>query len=72
MSECVHHWVLSSPDGSEDNRLAEGTCKKCGEKTEGLLNGYDWPTRQRNTGKNHHPTFVRDITFSKKGIPWYW
>ena len=68
MSECVHHWVLSSPDGSEHNRLAEGSCKKCGERTEGLPNGHSYKTRIRNTGKGLQA--VSDITISKRGTPW--
>lgn len=30
MENCVHHWMLETPDGP----MSEGTCKKCGEKKE--------------------------------------
>ena len=68
--DCVHHFILNAPDGSEENRMATGVCKKCGDVSDELPNGYDHPTRIRNTGKGFQA--VPDITISKKGTPWYW
>lgn len=31
MPECVHHWLIESPNGS---RLVAGRCKKCGAARE--------------------------------------
>jgi len=66
--DCVHHFILNAPDGSEENRMAEGSCKKCGQRTEGLANGHSYKTRIRNTGKGLQA--VSDITISKRGTPW--
>ena len=67
MSECIHHWVLESPNGSE----CKGKCKKC-EEAKVFMNIWETRKRPRRNPNTNTVTYTEDIYIKPQSMPAPW
>ena len=67
MSECIHHWVLESPNGPD----CKAECKKCKETTV-FLSIWDVAKKPRLHPHTNTVVYVEDIAITPQSMPAPW